>query len=397
MDDNKTIVPKYDYLSNQSESTWGGLIREQRLKLNMTQKELSDAVGFPKHGDRTIRRWENGETAPSQLELDLIINLPLNIPFPNPSNAKFRMIDLFAGIGGTRLGFQLHGTVKSVFSSEWDKFAQKTYQANFGETPEGDITTVNENNIPSHDILVAGFPCQAFSQAGLKKGFDDIRGTLFFDIARIIKAKRPKAFLLENVKNLRGHDKGRTFKTIISTLESLDYTVNAEVLKARDFGVPQNRERIYIVGFDNKQFTDISEFEFPIPTMKETTLGCILEKEVDKKYTISDKLWSGHQRRKREHKIKGNGFGYSLFNEDSTYTSTLSARYYKDGSEILIDQGDKNPRKITPKEASRLQGFPEEFLIPVSDTQAYKQFGNSVAVPVVYAIAENILNMLEKN
>lgn len=372
------------------------LIKEKRLKLNMTQKELANAIGLTKHGDRTIRRWESGETSPSKLEVKAILDLPENPPFPNPKNAKYKMIDLFAGIGGTRLGFQLHGNVKSVFSSEWDKFAQKTYQANFGEIPEGDITKIDENNIPDHDILVAGFPCQAFSQAGLKKGFEDTRGTLFFDIARILRVKRPKTFLLENVKNLRSHDKGRTFEIITNTLEDLDYKVFSTVLRARDFGVPQNRERIYIVGFDKEYFGENISFDFPTPPMTKTRVGDILQKNVDDKYTISDRLWKGHKRRKREHKKKGNGFGYTLFDENSPYTNTISARYYKDGSEILIKQENKNPRKITPREALRLQGFPENFIIPVSDTQAYKQFGNSVAVPVVHAIAREILNVLEK-
>src|SRR5699024_7071550 len=203
--------------------------------------------------------------------------------------------------------------------------SQKTYQANFGEVPEGDITKIDENDIPDHDILVAGFPCQAFSQAGLKKGFEDTRGTLFFDIARILKAKRPKTFLLENVKNLRGHDKGRTFEIITNTLEELNYKVFATVLNARDFGVPQNRERIYIVGFDKEYFDGDIPFDFPTPPMTETRVGDILQKEVDDKYTISDRLWEGHQRRKREHKQKGNGFGYTLFEEDSPYTNTISA------------------------------------------------------------------------
>lgn len=373
------------------------LIKEKRLKLNMTQKELADSIGLSRHGDRTIRRWENGESSPSKLELNGIINFPENPPFPNPEDAKYNMIDLFAGIGGTRLGFQLHGIVKSVFSSEWDKFSQKTYYANFGETPQGDITKINETDIPCHDILVAGFPCQAFSQAGLRKGFDDARGTLFFDIARILKAKRPKSFLLENVRNLKSHDKGRTFKVIKNTLEELGYEIFHETLKARDFGVPQNRERIYIVGFDKKNYPHGVNFNFPEPPMIETQVGDILEDYVDGKYTISDRLWAGHQRRKKEHKQRGNGFGYTLFDHDSPYTNTISARYYKDGSEILIKQENKNPRKITPREASRLQGFPKEFIIPVSDTQAYKQFGNSVSVPVVYAIAENVLNTLENN
>lgn len=377
----------------------GELIREKRTRLNMTQKELADAIGLSKYGDRTVRRWENGESYPSALELKAILEFPEKPPYKNPEQAKYTMIDLFAGIGGTRLGFQLHGNVKSVFSSEFDKFAQKTYYANFGEETFGDITkAICEKDIPDHDILVGGFPCQAFSMAGLKKGFDDTRGTLFFEIARIIKDKRPHAFLLENVKNLISHDKGKTFEIIRNTLEELRYTVYAEVLNARDFGLPQNRERIYIVGFNNDTVDKPEYFEYPVPPYIPTRLGDILEDSVDGKYTISDKLWEGHKRRKKEHRKKGNGFGYSLFNAESEYTSTLSARYYKDGSEILIDQGpDKNPRKITPREAARLQGFPEDFIIPVSDTQAYKQFGNSVAIPVVYEIASNLLETLRVN
>lgn len=371
------------------------LIKNKRARLNMTQKELADAIGLSKTGDRTIRRWENNECKPSKIELEHILNFPEIAPFENPESADYTMIDLFAGIGGTRLGFQLTGRTKSVFSSEIDKFAIKTYEANYGDTPCGDITQIDEKDIPDHDILVGGFPCQAFSQAGKKLGFEDTRGTLFFEIARIIKEKRPKAFLLENVKNLKGHDKGKTFKVIENTLKELDYAVFNILFKAKDFGVPQNRERIYIVGFDKQQIKNYQDFTFPTPPKIETRLGDILEQNVSDKYTISDKLWEGHQRRKKEHKKNGNGFGYSLFNEDSPYTNTISARYYKDGSEILIEQTGKNPRKLSPREASRLQGFPENFIIPVSDTQAYKQFGNSVAVPVINAIAKEILAVLD--
>lgn len=372
-------------------------IKAKRKRLHMTQKELADAIGLPKYGDRTIRRWENGETNPSGAELKAILEFPETIPFPNNPNARYRMIDLFAGIGGTRLGFYQTGSVNIVFSSEWDKFAQKTYYANYGEMPAGDITQIDEKNIPNHDILVGGFPCVAFSQAGLKKGFEDTRGTLFFDIARIIKEKRPKAFLLENVKNLIGHDKGRTFATIRKTLENMNYQVYYQVFPAKDFGLPQNRERIYIVGFDKNQVKNYLNFKYPIPPKTKTKVGDILEKNVSEKYTLSDKLWQGHQRRKKANTAAGKGFGYGLFNENSPYTNTISARYYKDGSEILIEQKGKNPRKITPREASRLQGFPNNFIIPVSDTQAYKQFGNSVAVPVIHAIAEKIINILDAN
>lgn len=385
---------------NKSESLsdieCANLIKNKREELNLTQKEFANFIGLSKNGDRTIRRWESGETRPSNLEIQAIINLSENPPFKNPKISQYTIIDLFAGIGGTRLGFQLHGNIRSVFSSEMDKFAVKTYKANFGEEPAGDITKIDEEIIPDHDILVGGFPCQAFSQAGLKKGFEDTRGTLFFDIARILKAKKPKAFLLENVKNLLGHDRGNTFKVIHNTLLELGYYVFYTTLKAKDFGLPQNRERIYIVGFDKEQVPNGVLFNFPEPTYESTRVGDILETEVDEKYTISDKLWEGHKRRKKEHIEKGNGFGYSLFNEDSEYTSTISARYYKDGSEILISQGkNKNPRKLTPREAARLQGFPEKFIIPVSDTQAYKQFGNSVAVPVIYEIAKEMYRVLE--
>lgn len=371
------------------------LIKNKRKRLQMTQKELADAVGMSKFGDRTIRRWENGESAPSSLELQHILSFPENIPFPNNENAPYKIIDLFAGIGGTRLGFHQTGKTKTVFSSEIDKFAVKTYRANFGEIPSGDISKIPENYIPDHDILVAGFPCQAFSQAGKKLGFSDTRGTLFFEIARILRYKKPKAFLLENVKNLKSHDNGNTYKIIEQTLKSLNYDVSSAILKAKDFGVPQNRERIYIVGFNKDKVKYYNRFSFPAKSSTNISVGDILEPFVDTKYTISDALWNGHQRRKKEHKAKGNGFGYSLFNDKSKYTNTLSARYYKDGSEILIEQDGINPRKLTPREAARLQGFPENFIIPVSDTQSYKQFGNSVAVPVINAIAKNIIKILE--
>ena len=308
-----------------------------------------------------------------------------------------KVIDLFAGIGGIRLGVeQAFGSIDCVFTSEIDKHAATTYKANFKDSHIfGDIKQIDENDVPDHDILLAGFPCQPFSQAGLKKGFTDTRGTLFFDIERILLAKQPKAFLLENVKQLKSHDKGRTFQTIIDHLNKAGYKVFYEILKARDFGIPQNRERIYIVGFLDHSIN----FEFPKPTNLPTRVGDILDDVVDEKYTISDKLWSGHKRRKELNKLNGKGFGYGLFNKESAYTNTISARYYKDGSEILIEQENKNPRKLTPREAARLQGFPEEYVIPVSDAQAYKQFGNSVAVPVIKAIATEIkkaLNKIEK-
>lgn len=372
----------------------GDTIKEKRIRLGLTQKDFADALGMGKTGDRTLRRWENGESTPSALEFNSIMQFAETVPFEDKKKTpEFTFIDLFAGIGGIRIPFQELGG-KCVFTSEWDKFAQKTYRVNFGEEPQGDITKIDAKDIPDFDVLLGGFPCQPFSQAGLKKGFSDTRGTLFFEIERIIQEKRPKAFLLENVKQLRGHDKGRTLKVILEHIDALNYYVKAEVLRAGDFGVPQNRERIYIVGIskDHYNLPDGYDFEFPTPTYEKTRLGDILEHNVDDKYTISDALWDGHQRRKKEHQEKGNGFGYSLFNDESEYANTISARYYKDGSEILIDQGEgKNPRKLTPRECARLQGFPEEFIITVSDTQAYKQFGNSVAVPVIRAVAKRMI------
>lgn len=376
--------------------TYAEDIKNKRESLGLTQKDFADALGLGKFGDRTLRRWENGESKPSLIEYNAIMEFAQHTPYVQSyKNPNFRFIDLFAGIGGIRIPFQELGG-KCVFTSEWDNFAQKTYKVNYGETPKGDITIIKTEEIPDFDILLGGFPCQPFSQAGLKKGFADTRGTLFFEIERIIKDKRPKAFLLENVKQLRGHDKGRTLNVILNHLVELNYTVDYSVLRAADFGVPQNRERIFIVGFDKDYFNihknDKYCFPFPEPTGRRTRLGDILEKEVDAKYTISDKLYAGHLRRKKEHKKRGNGFGFSVFDNESEYTNTISARYYKDGSEILIDQGpDKNPRKLTPRECARLQGFPEEFIIPVSDTQAYKQFGNSVAVPVVREVAKKLL------
>jgi len=377
-------------------STYAEGIKNKRISLGLTQKDFADALGLGRNGDRKLRRWENGECNPSSLEYKAILDFAQDIPFPANKDVDFTFIDLFAGIGGIRIPFHENGG-QCVFTSEWDNFAQKTYRINFGETPEGDITTIKSNEIPDFDILLAGFPCQPFSQAGLKKGFEDTRGTLFFEIERIIKDKRPKAFMLENVKQLKGHNKGRTLETILAHLTSLNYDVKFEVLRAADFGVPQNRERLFIVGFDKDRLLECywQKFTFPDSLNIPTRVGDILEEVVDEKYTISDRIYKGHIRRKQEHIVKGNGFGFSLFTESSPYTNTISARYYKDGSEILIDCGsDSNPRKLTPRECARLQGFPEHFIIPVSDTQSYKQFGNSVAIPVVAAVSGAMLSFM---
>lgn len=322
---------------------------------------------------------------------------------PENQNSSFTFIDLFAGIGGMRIAFETAGG-KCLFTSEWDKYCQKTYEANFGVIPYGDITKINEDDIPDHDVLVAGFPCQPFSIAGVSKknslgratGFlDKTQGTLFFDIVRILDRKRPKAFLLENVKNLTSHDKGRTFRIISESLEELDYEVNARVVDGQSY-VPQHRERILIIGFDRKRYSDSLRFDFSnldVPERK-PVLSDILENEADAKYTLSDHLWSYLQEYALKHRQKGNGFGYGLANLNGT-TRTLSARYHKDGSEILIPQNGKNPRRLTPRECARLQGFPDSFKIVVSDTQAYRQFGNSVVVPLMTVVARQIAGLLE--
>lgn len=369
-----------------------------REKLGITRKEFSDALYLDKKQEKLLKEWETGSIEVPDDVYKKILNFPTEPPFKNRSieECRFKQIDLFAGIGGIRQAFQRQGGY-NVYSSEWDKFAQKTYRINFGEIPDGDITLVSENDIPDHDILLAGFPCQPFSQAGLHKGFEDARGTLFFDVARIIRAKRPKAFMLENVKQLKGHDKGNTIKVILSILNELDYYVpDPQILNAYHFGIPQNRERIIIVGFNKdylpKKFKD---FKYPVGKIdKKVCVGDILEKEVGERFTISDKLWEGHQARKRMHKKKGNGFGFCLFNKDSKYTSTISARYYKDGSEALIEQVGKNPRMLTPRECARLQGFTDDFIIPVSNARSYKQFGNSVCIPVIEAVAKAMLDYL---
>lgn len=323
---------------------------------------------------------------------------------------KFTFIDLFAGIGGMRLGFQNNAGL-CVFSSEFEKNAQATYSDNHGEFPFGDITKISAEDIPDHDVLVAGFPCQPFSHAGLKLGIDDTRGTLFHDIARILEIKKPRFALLENVKGLISNDKGYTLQVVLRTLTRIGYSCNISkeliqngtakqiqteakkmVLTSTDFGVPQNRQRIYIVLWKDGL---INSFDYPKPLGVKAKVGDILERIPDPKLTISDRLWDGHQRRKIENKNNGKGFGFGLVTQESAYTNTISARYYKDGSEILIAQDNANPRKLSPREAARLQGFPDSFKPSKSNVQAYKQFGNSVSVPVIASIAREIIKQLE--
>ncbi|WP_371816330.1 DNA (cytosine-5-)-methyltransferase [Moritella sp. 5] len=419
-------------------------IKELRKNLGLGQRELANLIGLGKDGERTIRGWEAGEHTPSPLKWGKIVDLEKkmqdsydNAPLKQAeiNDSDFRFIDLFAGIGGIRYPFQQLGG-HCVFTSEWDKFAQKTYLANYGDMPNGDITQIAAKDIPDHEILLGGFPCQAFSQAGLGQGFSDTRGTMFFEVQRILTEKKPKAFLLENVKQLRGHDKGRTLKMILDILqgkheqeipddipmseearhalaEKLNYWVDVRVLRAGDFGAPQNRERIFIIGFDKDQYPNVDfdkAFCWPEPPKTITRVGNILQTEIELKadqeehgkdrFTISDRLWEGHKKRKAGHKTKGNGFGYSLVNADSEYTNTISARYYKDGSEILIDQShlNKNPRKLTPRECARLQGFPENFKVDASSqNQVYQQFGNSVCMNVIHAVAKQMVDTLKSS
>lgn len=321
---------------------------------------------------------------------------------PRAAENGIRFIDLFAGIGGMRIAFESAGA-SCVYSNEWNKYSQQTYYANFGVQPDGDITKIAAESIPDHDVLVAGFPCQPFSIAGVSKkqslgratGFEDkTQGTLFFDICRILKAKRPKAFMLENVKNLCSHDRGRTFKVIQESLAELNYKIFYQIVDGQSY-VPQHRERIVIIGFDMLCYGDNIDFKFDLkPLKKSPVLRDILETDVDGKYTLSDKLWIYLQNYAAKHREAGNGFGYGIAPLDGI-TRTISARYYKDGSEILIAQEGKNPRRLTPRECARLQGFPDSFKIPVSDTQAYKQFGNSVVVPLMTEIAKLVVSKLE--
>lgn len=315
----------------------------------------------------------------------------------------FTFIDLFAGIGGTRTAFEKAGG-RCVFASEWDKFSQITYRANFGEEPQGNIKQISEKDIPDHDILLAGFPCQPFSIAGVSKnlslgrkhGFDhEKQGNLFFDIARILAEKKPEALLLENVKNLKNHDGGRTYTVIKNTLENLGYRVFAEIHDAQDY-VPQHRERIIIVGFRKDLYPDIN-FKYPhSPKKRAVNIADILEQNVTDKYTLSDHLWQYLRKYAAKHRAKGNGFGYGLVDPaKDTITRTLSARYHKDGSEILINQTGKNPRRLTPRECARLMGFRDTFKIPVSDTQAYRQFGNALCVPLLTAVAKQMIKTME--
>jgi DNA (cytosine-5)-methyltransferase 1 len=345
----------------------------------------------------------------TQTELDLFIPPP--IKSSKVLNSKFTFIDLFAGIGGFRIAFEELGG-GCVFSSEWDKYCQKTYQVNFGEIPHGDITKISEKDVPDHDVLTAGFPCQAFSIAGKRGGFNDTRGTLFFDVARIIKEKRPKAFFLENVKGFANHDRGRTLATILNVLRNdLGYYVpEPQIMNAKNFGVPQNRERVFIAGFRND--LGINEFNYPKPVKQTVKVKDILEeKVVASKYYLSDVYMNSLREHKKRHEKKGNGFGYEIIDSNGIANAIVVGGMGRERNLVIDDRlidftpttkikGEINRegiRKMTPREWARLQGFPDTFIIPVSDAQAYKQFGNSVAVPAIKAMAKQIINIINKN
>ncbi len=388
-----------------------------RQQAGLTIPEVARITGYT---ERTVYRWEDGATRPKKVVIEFVKSCQ---SVRQQQKSLFRFIDLFAGIGGMRRGFEPIGG-NCVFTSEWDKYAKRTYLANYECNHEvaGDITQIPAEEIPQHDVLLAGFPCQPFSIAGVSKkkalnrphGFlDDTQGTLFFDVARIIAYHRPQVFLLENVKNLVNHDKGRTFKVIYHTLkEELGYHVHWKVLDARSW-VPQHRERIFIIGFRDANDFSFDGLEVPSPLFG-PKLKTVLHPEdgseraekpythgqmasVASKYTLSDHLWNYLQGYAEKHRKKGNGFGFGLVDSEDI-SRTLSARYYKDGSEILIKQKGKNPRRLTPRECARLMGFDQPgqkpFTIPVSDTQAYKQFGNAVVVPAVEAIARHLLKWI---
>jgi DNA (cytosine-5)-methyltransferase 1 len=405
-----TAGEKADRLPLMSPSEERPIIDSIRSALRYwTQEELAERVGVE---TRTVRRWIAGETTP-RYAIARVIDAELARD-ERPRAPQFRFIDLFAGIGGIRRGFEAQNG-RCVFTSEWDSHAARTYKANFPDADDihGDITQIDPAAIPDHDVLLGGFPCQPFSLAGVSKknslgrahGFlDKTQGTLFFNIVSILKEKQPRAFLLENVKNLRSHDGGRTYAVIIGALRELGYHVTDRVVSATPW-VPQRRDRVYIVGFKTPVEFDFDKLARPrrAPTLRDVLHDAEEEAEepytmvsrkrtvVHPRYTLSDHLWQYLQNYAAKHREKGNGFGCSVFDADDV-ARTLSARYHKDGSEILIDQGrNKNPRRLTPRECARLMGFDtrdgQRMVIPVSDTQAYRQFGNSVAVPVVHAIA----------
>jgi DNA (cytosine-5)-methyltransferase 1 len=372
---------------------------------------MPEAAGKLGYSEGHIYRWKRGEESPREAALQLL-RAEIGARRAQMPRGDFTFVDLFAGIGGLRRAME-HAGGRCVFTSEWDRFAQLTYHANFPDNRPiaGDIREVGAGDIPEHDVLVAGFPCQPFSIAGVSKlnalkrqhGFlNETQGTLFFDVLRILLHHRPAAFLLENVKNLKSHDGGRTFAVIRHALEDeLGYKLHTRIIDAAHF-VPQHRERIVMVGFREQVPFNFDDMVIPLRGSRrmhdilhpedgteapESHYTCGPDAAVDPRYGLSDKLWGYLQGYAAKHRAKGNGFGFGL-TDGSGIARTLSARYYKDGSEILVNRGEgRNPRRLTPRECARLMGYNDDFRIPVSDTQAYKQFGNSVAVPVFAEVA----------
>ena len=407
----------------QSDTSAKAMDMVKLLRGSMTRRQLAESLGV---STSTVERWETGKVECKAAYLPALKKLYYGTT--HETGTDFRTLDLFAGIGGIRRGFASAGG-HAVFSSEWNEFSTRTYRTNYGfaEQMTGDITQVQVDDIPDCDVVLAGFPCQPFSVAGVAKkrslgretGFrDKTQGTLFFDVARIIAAKQPAAFLLENVKNLTSHDKGRTFKVILDTLQNeLGYEIHWKVIDGQYF-VPQHRERIYIVGFRSPTDFTWDDLKYPDHT---PVLADILHRtdgtepflpwdgnrffdfnhqRVGEKYTLTSHLWQYLQNYKAKHEAMGHGFGYGLVTPDMV-SRTLSARYHKDGSEILVAQNGDRPRRLTPRECARLMGYPDDFRIPVSDTQAYRQFGNSVVVPVIAEIARimrpHILKVMESD
>ncbi len=386
----KTIISKFDEETNYKLAVITHYIQTHELDVSKYYR------------DKALKYLQDEDL------INLLSNIEWDIPFPPTKKPMFTFIDLFAGIGGMRIAFQNLGG-KCVFSSEWDRHAQITYESNFGEIPFGDITKINEKDIPEHDILVAGFPCQAFSIAGRRGGFEDTRGTLFFDVARILKEKQPKAFFLENVKGLANHDRGKTLKVILNTLrDDLNYYVpDPQIVNAKDFGVPQNRERIFIVGF--RKDIGVTNFKYPEPIKKEVCVKDILEERpVSAKYYLSTRYLETLIEHKKRHESKGNGFGYEIIPPDGIANAIVVGGMGRERN-LIIDKrltdftpvtnikGEVNKegiRRMTPREWARLQGFPDSFIIKVSDAQAYKQFGNSVAIPAIQATANEVIKLV---
>lgn len=386
----KTIISKFDEETNYKLAVITHYIQTHELDVSKYYR------------DKALKYLQDEDL------INLLSNIEWDIPFPPTKKPMFTFIDLFAGIGGMRIAFQNLGG-KCVFSSEWDRHAQITYESNFGEIPFGDITKINEKDIPEHDILVAGFPCQAFSIAGRRGGFEDTRGTLFFDVARILKEKQPKAFFLENVKGLANHARGKTLKVILNTLrDDLNYYVpDPQIVNAKDFGVPQNRERIFIVGF--RKDIGVTNFKYPEPIKKEVCVKDILEERpVSVKYYLSTRYLETLIEHKKRHESKGNGFGYEIIPPDGIANAIVVGGMGRERN-LIIDKrltdftpvtnikGEVNKegiRRMTPREWARLQGFPDSFIIKVSDAQAYKQFGNSVAIPAIQATANEVIKLV---